>query len=258
MSRPLQPLSAETLAFLTPYLPPKDSSSATPHITLTYAQTLDSSLSLPGKQIALSSPQTKVLTHHLRLHHDTILVGVTTANVDDPGLNSRIEGATLEQQPRPIILDPRGRWNGHSGSRVIQTAKRGEGKAPWVVTGELQGRPTWVEALEQVGGRWLQVPLEEDSRWTWSGLKKAFGKEGVTSVMVEGGAAVIDGILREEGETGGIVDSLIVTVCPGFLGGEAVRVGPKFTGGRGLKTKDSAWGIVGNDAVLASRVGGEF
>jgi len=82
-----------------------------PFVTLTYASSLDSQISLaPGVQTLLSGPLTKHFTHHLRSCHAAILVGVNTAIADDPGLNCRIRHIVQDAQPRPIILDPQARW----------------------------------------------------------------------------------------------------------------------------------------------------
>lgn len=112
---------ASARPFLEPYLPPlstqqqpqppppptTSSSSSTarpantngqnarsrPYTTLTFATSLDSALSLaPGVRTVLSGPQSKAMTHYLRSRHQAILIGVGTANADNPGLNCRIEG----------------------------------------------------------------------------------------------------------------------------------------------------------------------
>src|SRR5947207_2217592 len=65
---------------------------AKPHVTLTYAASLDSSISLsPGTQTHLSGHLSKAMTHYLRSRHSAILIGVGTAAVDDPGLNCRLD-----------------------------------------------------------------------------------------------------------------------------------------------------------------------
>ena len=64
-----------------------------PFVTLTFATSLDSALSLaPGTQTALSGPQSKAMTHFLRSEHDAIMVGVGTAVADNPSLNCRLDG----------------------------------------------------------------------------------------------------------------------------------------------------------------------
>ncbi|KAL5345298.1 2,5-diamino-6-(ribosylamino)-4(3H)-pyrimidinone 5'-phosphate reductase [Pseudogymnoascus australis] len=92
----------------------------------------------PGVRTTLSGPATKAMTHYLRSKHGAILIGAGTALADDPGLSCRLAGAgegddPLSWQPRPVILDPRGRW-GVEGSKVLRLAREGRARAPWVVT----------------------------------------------------------------------------------------------------------------------------
>lgn len=60
-----------------------------PHVTLTYAQSLDAKIAgQDGKQLILSGKESMVMTHWMRTLHDAIMVGVGTAVNDDPQLNS--------------------------------------------------------------------------------------------------------------------------------------------------------------------------
>ena len=83
-----------------------------PHVTLTYAQSLDSQISLrSGTRTTLSGTETKAMTQFLRTRHEAILIGAGTANADNPGLNTSFsydgEGVVgLDQQPRPLIFSP--------------------------------------------------------------------------------------------------------------------------------------------------------
>ncbi|QKX54448.1 uncharacterized protein TRUGW13939_01534 [Talaromyces rugulosus] len=111
---------ASARPFLEPYLPPlsqqeptpanidRQNARSRPFTTLTFATSLDSALSLaPGVRTALSGPQSKAMTHYLRSRHQAILIGVGTANADDPGLNCRIAGTdgykpkTGDESPKP-------------------------------------------------------------------------------------------------------------------------------------------------------------
>ena len=134
------PFPRFSLDFLDPYLPNFDEKRKFPHVTLTYASSLDSKISLmPGVQTILSGQDSKLMTHYLRSRHDAILVGVGTVMADNPGLNCRLEGAGgfgglgRMWQPRPIIVDPTGRWPAHPESKLLNTALQGKGKAPWIV-----------------------------------------------------------------------------------------------------------------------------
>ncbi|OAF56874.1 2,5-diamino-6-(ribosylamino)-4(3H)-pyrimidinone 5'-phosphate reductase [Pseudogymnoascus destructans] len=207
--------SASDFDFLAPHLPPPTSSpSATPckpHLTLTYATSLDSMLAArPGVRTTLSGPATKTMTHYLRSKHAAILIGAGTALADDPGLNCRLAGAAdgedpLRWQPRPVILDPRGRWK-VEGSKVLRLAQEGTARAPWVVTDLAFVDDEKAEALEAVGGAVIALATEEEGeggglRFGWGDLLGVLASRGVGSVMVvgQGGLAVAP---EKEGEEG--------------------------------------------------------
>jgi 2,5-diamino-6-(ribosylamino)-4(3H)-pyrimidinone 5'-phosphate reductase len=60
-----------------------------PHVTLTFAQSLDAKIAGEhSKQLILSGKDSMVMTHWMRTMHDGIMVGVGTAVNDDPQLNS--------------------------------------------------------------------------------------------------------------------------------------------------------------------------
>ncbi|CAZ79762.1 unnamed protein product [Tuber melanosporum] len=253
------------MAPVVPYPPPPDIDKYLPSpqhtgkffLTLTYATSLDSHLSIPLTQFPLSGPETKSLTHHLRTFHDAILVGVGTAVVDDPGLNSRLPGTPLTRQPRPVILDPAFRWGVTRESRVVQTAKRGEGLAPYVFVRsevEIDGDERR-GILEEVGGKVVVIETLGKRRWSWDVLSEKMRAFGLNSVMVEGGGGVINDLLAE----GNLphVDSVIVTVAPTYLGQGGVNVSPSAVlstadGKRtsAVKFRDVEWRILGRDAVM--------
>ncbi|KAK7542076.1 riboflavin biosynthesis protein Rib7 [Phyllosticta citribraziliensis] len=272
---------------LSPYLPPPASPSPSasnttkPFTTLTFASSLDSSLSLaPGTRTALSGPLSKAMTHHLRAAHDAILVGAGTALADDPGLNCRILGVggygdgsepPLHRQPRPVVVDARGRWewcaeHGNEDgalAKVLQLARQGRGRAPWVLVGE--GVAARLSAarkrvLEDAGGRVLEVGVGADGFMAWGDVLGVLGREGVGSVMIEGGAGVINALLAPRNMA--LVDSVIVTIAPTWLGQGGVVVSPpRRTDGEGggavpaARLRDVKWCPMGDDVVLCGRLG---
>ncbi|KAK4227842.1 dihydrofolate reductase-like domain-containing protein [Podospora fimiseda] len=195
------------------------------------------------------------MTHHLRTHHSAILIGVNTALADDPALNSRLENTPLSKQPRPIILDPRGRWDFTQESKVMQLASKGEGKAPFVILGEgTEVDEEKRKLLERVGGKFLEVKLgAENGRFEWVGVLRVLKGEGLDSVMVEGGGEVINSLLVGEGNR--YVDSVIVTIAPTWLGKGGVVVSPpREEGKKQVRLKDVVWVPCGEDVVLCGRI----
>lgn len=258
--------------FLEPQLPPQDGSTPRPDMpftTLTFATSLDSSLALsPGTRTVLSGPQSKAMTHYLRSRHDGILIGVGTALADDPGLNCRISGvggygkAGLEGQPRPIVIDPSTRWDFSDESKLFQLCRQGRGRAPWIVTTLPELPIKKREMLEKYGGKSLQlkmVTLEDGQhRIDWCDLLKTLHTNGLRSVMIEGGAQVINSLLEPQSMS--LIDRVIVTIAPTWLGQGGVVVSParRFDGeGNAIsaaRLKNVKWYPFGEDVVLCGQV----
>ncbi|KAL4807031.1 dihydrofolate reductase-like domain-containing protein [Aspergillus unguis] len=256
--------SSET-PFLEKYLPvskPND----LPFTTLTFATSLDSALAIaPGTRTVLSGPQSKAMTHYLRSHHDAILIGVGTAVYDNPGLNCRIQGVGgyggegLTGQPRPIVIDPFARWNVSEESKILQLAREGKGKAPWVIISAGMPDPKEKrELLEKHGGR--VIPLDHEvGGFDWTDVLKFLKKEGLESVMIEGGGTVINSLLEPRFEH--LIDSVIVTIAPTWLGQGGVVVSPEkrydSTGSQiaASRLRDVKWHPFGEDVVLCGRIG---
>lgn len=268
----------QTACFLAPYLPAVFPTSSTTHpypfTTLTYAASLDSHLSLsPGAQTYLSGPLSKSLTHYLRSRHSAILIGVSTAVADDPGLNSRLRGVDLEGQPRPIIIDPDFRWEFTRDSRVLKTAREGNGKAPYIIVNASntaavdEDRLRW---LAEAGGRvfWMpELPSEPGprsssssrSRWGWDQILGFIKSEcKVDSLMIEGGGVVINSLLSSP-ENLKLINSVVITIAPVYLGQGGVNVSPAAQTGElgqrvsAVKFKEVQWNVLGNDVVMVAR-----
>lgn len=246
-------LSSTAETFLRAYLPASGESGTPkqhnlPFVTLTYACSLDGMIALaPGVRTSLSGPETKSMTHYLRLKHDAILVGAGTAVADAPSLNCRYPGAGLKDQPRPVVVDPKGRWK-VVGSAVSKLAEDGKGKEPWVIS---------LNDNDNEGARTLVAYESDPGVMDWLEVFKKLKAEGVNSVMVEGGATVINTLLARPD----LVDSVIVTIAPTWLGqgglaacpSAVTRDGQRVNAGR---LSDTAWRQFGADAVLCGRLGG--
>lgn len=253
------------------YLPPEssaafDSATDLPHVTLTYATSLDSCISLaPGVQTHLSGPVSKAMTHFLRSRHDAILVGVGTAIADNPSLNCRLEGVggyggfSWKGQPRPVVIDPSARWQITHDSSIMKMVKDGKGKAPWVIVAPgTTVSPQRVELLKFYGGRYIGLS-EFDNPWRikWEAILKALARAGIHSVMVEGGGRVINDLLLPQHQH--IINSTIITIAPTLLGRGGVWISPTarhdFTGRPqpALRLEDVRWQPLGEDAIMCGR-----
>ncbi|KFY25595.1 hypothetical protein V493_04573 [Pseudogymnoascus sp. VKM F-4281 (FW-2241)] len=264
---------AEHRPFLEPHLPPTNTQpidgSSFPFTTVTFATSLDSQLSLsPGAPTQLSGPQSKAMTHYLRSRHDAILIGVGTAVADNPSLNCRIEGAGgyggegLEGQPRPIIIDPAARWDFTADHKIFQLVRDGKGRAPFIITGQATPPVEKKTILEEAGGKFITVDTTTTGtnghNLEWKNVLKALSAEGLKSVMVEGGGAVINSLLQPDSLS--LVSAVIVTIAPTWLGVGGVVVSPPRRvdeGGKpmtALRLDHVKWHPFGEDVVLCGKV----
>lgn len=172
-----------------------------PHITLSYAQSIDGSLAQkPGKPFALSGPQAMQMTHQLRAEHQAILVGIGTVLADNPRLTVRLVAGP---NPQPIILDSHLRCP--VSADLVPRA--------WIIT-----TPTAPSArqhaLEARGAQVVRLPPNMQQQIALPCLLHWLKNKGIESVMVEGGSTILSSFLAEK-----LVDRLIITIAPLLLGG---------------------------------------
>lgn len=178
---------------------PQGASRRRPHVTLSYAQSWDGSITTaPGETMALSSDASMQMTHQLRSLHDGILVGIGTVLADNPRLNVR---KWTGKDPQPIVLDSQLRMP--PSCQLCQSAERG----CWVLT-------TPEAAADRDDCELLVVPGDADGHVNLHEAMAALHERGIRSLMVEGGASVITAFLRT-----GLADAVILTVAPVFVGG---------------------------------------
>ncbi len=175
-----------------------------PHITLSYAQSLDGCIAVDRTEpLALSCKESLEITHRLRAAHTGILVGISTVIADNPSLTTRLAPGS---HPIPIILDSRLRMPLDSKLLDIHDA-------PIVLT-TTRAFPKKKAALEAKGVRVITVEPNEVGYVSLRPALKAVLALGVDSILVEGGARVLTSFLRMH-----LVDQLLVTVAPVILGG---------------------------------------
>lgn len=202
------------------------------------------------------------MTHYLRSHHDAILIGCGTAIADDPSLNCRIAGVGgygsegLGGQPRPVIIDPKGRWDVSESSKVVKLARDGRGRGIWIVSKKGSVDERRRNVVKSVGGKVLEVSTNENGSINWKEILQVLAREEIKSVMIEGGGAVINELLSKKNM--GLVDSVIVTIAPVWLGKGGVQVCPDARTDEGQRVpvsrlKDVKWVPLGEDVVLCGR-----
>jgi diaminohydroxyphosphoribosylaminopyrimidine deaminase / 5-amino-6-(5-phosphoribosylamino)uracil reductase len=144
--------------------------------------------------------------HRLRLRHDAILIGSGTALADDPLLTCRLPGLE-DRSPVRVVLDRRLRLR--LDSRLARTAAS---QPLWVFT-----KPTNAQRAGQLLDRGITFfPVADgDCRMQLSEMLAALAEQGMTRVLVEGGATIATAFLRA-----GLVDRLYLFDAPLLIGAD--------------------------------------
>lgn len=220
---------------------PRPAPNGRPFITLSYAQSLDGSITAHrGQPMALSGPQSMALCHQLRAQHDAILIGINTVLADNPRLTVRLVAG---KNPQPIVLD--------SHLRFPLTANLGHhpNHLPWIAT-TAQADPARRQELAAAGIQLLSLPTDARGRVDLPVLLAQLAGRGVQSLMVEGGARVITSFLDLH-----MVDRVVVTIAPLLVGGlHAVESVVWHNGRLSPHLRQPHYHTFGQDVVLVADV----
>lgn len=185
---------------------------ARPSVTLCYTQTLDGRLATAdGTSQWIGGPDSLRLWHGLRAQHGAILVGVGTVLKDNPRLNVR---HVAGRDPLRVVVD--------SALRTPDTAAvlaGGAARGTLLATTERAGAARRA-ALEALGASVLVLPAAADGRVDLGALLAALAREGIGTLMVEGGAAIVTSLLRAR-----LADRLVVCVAPRLMGAGLAAIG---------------------------------
>ncbi len=209
-----------------------------PFVTLSYAQSLDGSITRQrGEPMALSGEESLMLTHQLRSSHDAILVGIGTVLADDPRLTVRL---VTGPDPQPVIVD--------SQLRLPLSAKllTEHPHKPIVATTET-AEPQKEAALADAGATVIRLPATAKGQVSLPHLLARLEQHSIRSLMVEGGAGIITSFLAEQ-----LVDRLVITVAPLLVGGLNAVGDLNGHGLPQLKNPHSQW--LGKDMILSGDV----
>lgn len=180
-------------------------------VTIAYAQTLDGRIATrTGDSQWIGGPESLRLAHRLRSEHDAVLVGAGTVIADNPRLTTRlVEG----RSPLRVIADSRLRIP-FDANVVSDRAAR-----TLIVTTEHASAARRRE-FQRAGAEIAIVRTDPDGRVDLHALVDELGNRGIESLLVEGGAAIITGMLRER-----LADRLVVCIAPRILGRGIEAVG---------------------------------
>ena len=213
-------------------------------------------MSLDGK-IATKSGDSKWITgiearkyvHSLRYTADAIMAGANTVRVDDPQLTCRCcggRGGTARRQPMRVIVDGK-------GSTPCSAQIFGESGKTLLALGEsvdYDRRKSFIE----VGAEIFELKSKE-GLIDLDALMGELGNRGITSILVEGGGALLGSLFDA-----GLVDKVIVFIAPIIIGGDKATTA---VGGSGvaemadaLRLEDVNFEKIGDDFVFSGYVKG--
>lgn len=149
-----------------------------PFITVKFACSKDQFIAQKdGKAVQFSNELSKIFVHQLRAEHQGILIGVKTANADNPSLTTRHWPG---KSPIRLIIDPNNRMNRdlqilkdeHPCFIFTRDYSHKESHKIWIAVGNFQG----AEFIEKVMSKCFEL--------------------GIQSILVEGGSQTIQYLLE--------------------------------------------------------------
>ncbi len=169
-----------------------------PEVTLKLALSQDDMIGRPGEgQIAITGEVARRQVHMMRAASDAIMVGIGTAIEDDPELTVRLPGLA-GRSPSRIVLDRTARLP--LSSKLVQTAR----EVPLLLATCADADPSRRAELERAGAGFLATETF-DGRVALPELLEDLAAKGMSSVLVEGGAATAKYFLDE-----GLVDRIVL------------------------------------------------
>lgn len=179
-----------------------------PLVTLKLATSLDG-------RIATASGESKWITGEaarasgqlLRATHDAIMVGIGTAEADDPELTCRLPGLA-DRSPVRIVIDSKARLA--RDGKLVTGAKQ---VPVWLVCTEAAD----TGALAGAGVEIIKVPASSSGRVDLAAAMVALGGRGLTRVLVEGGGRLAASLLASD-----LVDRLAIFRAGVMIGGDGL------------------------------------
>ena len=178
----------------------------TPYVVMKYAMTLDGKIATKtGASKWITGEAARAEVQHMRHRYMGIMAGIGTVLADDPMLNVRVEGW---KSPIRILCD--------SGLRIPLDGQivKSAGKYRTIVAyADSENTEAKRKRLHEMGVETICCP-DENNQVDLKKLMKYLGKEGIDSILLEGGGTLNDSALRA-----GIVQEVQAFIAPKLFGG---------------------------------------
>lgn len=179
---------------------------------------------IEGDSNISSAPDLKRV-HQLRNKVDVILVGISTVIKDNPSLTVRQNNTNKKQSTKKknlirLIIDSKGRIP--LDSKIVQSASQ----IQTILAVTKNAPKKKLKELEEKGVK-IIISERKNENSTLNGARKReekvdlryifnqLEKQGISSILVEGGGEINWSIIREN-----LFDELIITVSPMIIGGK--------------------------------------
>lgn len=146
-----------------------------PYIILKYAKSKDGFMGKHDEQVWLTNSFSKRLVHKWRSEVDAILIGTNTAEIDNPQLTTRFK---FGRSPKRVVLDRHNRLS--SNLNVFNS------KAETILISEKETK------LENSSLKNITL-----NKWNISNILSELAHLNITSLIVEGGAKIIDSFIQQ-------------------------------------------------------------
>lgn len=207
--------------------------------TVTYCQSLDGFIGLPGRQVILSCLQSLVMTHSIRNSRDAIMVGIGTVLVDKPSLTTRY--VENPHNPQVVVIDS-----------FLDTPLDSSFIDRRPILLALAGHCMDKRKMLEEKGAFIQVVDSTDDTKRIDLVKAMQILEhqyGIRSIMIEGGGRIIHECLMNREFR---VDELVVTIAPVLLG-HGIR-GVSMLSQDKITLENVKWEVSGTDMVMRCAV----
>jgi diaminohydroxyphosphoribosylaminopyrimidine deaminase / 5-amino-6-(5-phosphoribosylamino)uracil reductase len=183
-----------------------------PYVFIKAALTLDGNLATAsGDAKWISSEPSRRIVHQLRDEVQAVMVGAQTVRADNPELTARLAGKG--RHPRPVIVTTD--LDVPANAKVIQTPAAGGA----LLFCTRRASAERVNILRKLGAEVVVVKADRAGHADLAEVMRELGERKIASVLIEGGARLINSALRA-----GIGDELIFFYAPKLLAGDGARI----------------------------------
>jgi diaminohydroxyphosphoribosylaminopyrimidine deaminase/5-amino-6-(5-phosphoribosylamino)uracil reductase len=182
-----------------------------PRVLLKLATSLDGRIATArGESKWITSEQSRERAQWGRASTDAIMVGSSTAIIDDPELTCRLPGQE-HRSPVRVVADARLRLP--LTAKMVKTARV---VPTWVVTAA-DAPQNRRQPLSEAGVEILGLAASPDRGMTPEAILNALADRGITRLMIEGGAKLASAFVAA-----GLVDAIAWYRAPIILGGDGI------------------------------------